>query len=199
MRRYPVNIFDCALDLFLGKPLLLAEHHGYFRNGYDGIAGFASRVNALDENLTWHGLGHVLHHAGLRKRGVGVDLHMKLYANAACIVGEPEQETNCRISKADSDNLRVQAMTLSGTPVKFVRSGDALTLSLHLAKGARARLEIDFENPWNQADFQYRLAEPFKVFVRRHLSEIRDNYIARSESVLSLAYRVKGFLARPQH
>ncbi|HEX4997493.1 MAG TPA: hypothetical protein VFY29_04680, partial [Terriglobia bacterium] len=35
MRRYPRSLADFALDLFLGKPAILVEHHDYFRNGYN--------------------------------------------------------------------------------------------------------------------------------------------------------------------
>ena len=198
VRRYPVDVFGCALDLFLGKPLLLVEHHGYFRHGYEEIADFASRVNALDERISWHGLGYVLDRASLSKTGPGPDRHMKLYAHNAWIAGETEQERVYRISKADANNLRVQDIKLSGKPVPFTRDGDTLTMSLRPAKGANSRLEITFENPWGESDIEYRLLEYVRVFARRHLTEIRDNYIARSESLLSLAYRVTGLGARPQ-
>jgi len=198
VRRYPVDVFGCALDLFLGKPLLLVEHHGYFRHGYEEIADFASRVNALDERISWHGLGYVLDRASLSKTGPGPDLHMKLYAHNAWIAGETEQERLYRISKADANNLRVQAVTLSGKPVPFTRDGDTLTLSLRPAKGASSRIEIAFENPWGESDIKYRLLEYMKVFARRHLTEIRDNYVSRSESLVSLAYRVTGLGTRPQ-
>jgi hypothetical protein len=36
-RRYPREIADVALDLFLGKPAFLVEHHGYFRDGYGNL------------------------------------------------------------------------------------------------------------------------------------------------------------------
>jgi len=196
VRRYPRDVSGCALDLFLGKPLLLVEHHGYFRNGYEEIADFASRVNALDESIYWHGLGHVLDHASLSKTGPGLELHMKLYAHTAWIAGETEQERVYRISKADSNNLRVQAITLSGKPVPFARDGDALALSVHLASGAKVRLEISFENPWKGSIIEYDLREYFNLFCRRHFSEIRDNYIAKSERLHSLAYQVKNFLTR---
>lgn len=43
-RRYPQDVAEFALDLFMGKPALAVEHHGYFRNGYSALESFATRV-----------------------------------------------------------------------------------------------------------------------------------------------------------
>jgi len=145
-RRYPNTLSDCALDLFLEKPLLLVEHHGYFRRGYDEIAGFVSSVNALDENLSWHGLGHVVNHAALMKEA-GDGIRLKTYTNTA---GHAE------------------------------------------VTGAA--------NSMNGARFQYGHGERLRVFARRQLSGIRDNYLAKNESLLSLTHGLKNLLitrARP--
>jgi hypothetical protein len=143
VRRYPQTLSDCALDLFLEKPLLLVEHHGYFRRGYDEIARFVSSVNALDENLSWHGLGHVVNHTVLRKKSAGDGVCLKAYTHIA---------------------------------------GDA---------------DVIAENPTNGSRFQYGPGERLRVFARRHLSEIRDNYLARNESLLSLAHGLKELFVTP--
>jgi len=52
-RHYPKAIEDFALDLFLGKPALLVEHHAYFRSGYGALQAFVARLNALDERIEW--------------------------------------------------------------------------------------------------------------------------------------------------
>jgi hypothetical protein len=144
-RRYPKNLADCALDLFVEKPLLLVEHHGYFRHGYEEIGAFVSSVNALDENLSWRGLGHVVNHAVLTKKTAG-------------------------------DNICVRTFTSSGRDAEA--TGAANSTDSH---------------------FQYRPGERLRVFARRHLSEIRDNYLMRHDSLLSLADGVKDLLVTAAH
>ena len=198
LRRYPRDLFHCALDLFLEKPLLLLEHHGYFRKGYDDIAEFVSRINSLDENLSWHGLGHVIEHSVLSKIGSGPDLQMKLYSHGACVANTSGQGTTCVMSKADSGNLGFEAVTLSGKPVPFIVESGAVNLSVHVDDGAKVRLEMMFKNPWDGLDSGSRMPEHVTAFVRRRLSEMRDNYLSKHEPLLSFAYRVKDLLVGPQ-
>jgi hypothetical protein len=46
LRRYPVSIFPLAFDLFVGKPALLVEHHGFFRNGCRPMTDFVRRLKS---------------------------------------------------------------------------------------------------------------------------------------------------------
>jgi hypothetical protein len=148
VRRYPRYLSDCALDLFLGKPLLLVEHHGYFRRGYDEIASFVSGINALDEDISWHGLGYVLEHATLVKKAAGHGICLKTPRGNTYVAGELEP--------------------LSAPAAQTVELGSC---------------------------FHYSRGERLRVFTRRHLSEIRDNYLAKSESLLALSRGLNDFLA----
>ena len=55
-RRYPGDLAEFAFDLFMGKPALAVEHHGYFRHGYAALESFVERLNGLDERLEWSDL-----------------------------------------------------------------------------------------------------------------------------------------------
>jgi hypothetical protein len=143
VRRYPGSISDCALDLFLERPLLLVEHHGYFRRGWDEITEFVSRVNALDERLSWRGLGDLVREAVLTRSGIGDEISVK----------------------------------------RYVRGERAGTIRRERPEGAA-----------NGCQFRYGVGEHVRVFARRRLSEVRDNYLARNEAMLSLAHRLKGLV-----
>jgi len=102
------------------------------------------------------------------------------------------------MSKADSGNLGFEAVTLSGKPVPFIVESGAVNLSVHVDDGAKVHLEMMFKNPWDGLDSGSRMPEHVTAFVRRRLSEMRDNYLSKHEPLLSFAYRVKDLLVGPQ-
>lgn len=68
IRRYPKCIAEFALDLFLGKPALIVEHHDYFRNGYERVQAFAEQINRLSDAITWCGLEDIVRATSLKSR-----------------------------------------------------------------------------------------------------------------------------------
>ena len=81
VRRYPREIVDVAFDLFLGKPALLVEHHGYFKNGYNQIQEFVAQINSLSSDLQWTSLGELIKNTYLQRK-IGKDtIECKIFAN----------------------------------------------------------------------------------------------------------------------
>src|SRR5690349_17470483 len=58
-RRYPQNLAEFAFDLFMGKPALGVEHHGFFQNGYQALEEFVEGLSGLDERLEWSNLATI--------------------------------------------------------------------------------------------------------------------------------------------
>src|SRR5206468_4966700 len=59
LRHYPTRLAEFALDLFLGKPALMVEHHDYFRHGYQQLEAFAAQINHLNDTIYWCGLEEI--------------------------------------------------------------------------------------------------------------------------------------------
>ena len=66
-RRYPRLSPDCVMDLFVGKPLLLVEHHDYFRNGCGAAEEFVSKLNAVEPQLQWTDLDTICSQVSLTR------------------------------------------------------------------------------------------------------------------------------------
>src|SRR5213075_541958 len=55
-RRYPGSVAELAFDLFLGKPALVVEHHGFFREGYEALAKTVEKLYKIEGRLQWTNL-----------------------------------------------------------------------------------------------------------------------------------------------
>ena len=59
-RRYPVNLFDFACDIFFEKPVFIVQHHQDFRNGFDHLLSFIQSLQKIMPDLRWMPLGAAL-------------------------------------------------------------------------------------------------------------------------------------------
>ena len=80
-RHYPDGLDDFAFDLFLGKPALAVEHHGYFRNGYTALQAFVARLSDLDERLEWTNPASICAHACRTKTADDGEVYVQFYTN----------------------------------------------------------------------------------------------------------------------
>jgi len=110
LRRYPKDKYGFVEDLSYGRPLIIAEHHSAFRNGYKEITALVDWVNSLG-NIKWTSLLDIAtHYLGVRTEDVECictesPSHLGLNARAVCrrILSEARDnyvETNDVLRKA---------------------------------------------------------------------------------------------------
>jgi hypothetical protein len=61
LRRYPKNRSGILQDLASGRPIILVEHHGTFRNGYKALTDVVDWINGLAD-VRWKSLSYIAHH-----------------------------------------------------------------------------------------------------------------------------------------
>jgi hypothetical protein len=61
LRRYPKDKTHFTQDLVSGRPIIIVEHHGAFRNGYKIMTDLIDWVNSLG-NIRWTSLLHIAEH-----------------------------------------------------------------------------------------------------------------------------------------
>jgi hypothetical protein len=69
-RRYPVDRFDFAGDLFFEKPALIVQHHQDFENGFAPLLSFVQQLREVKPGLEWMPLGSVLARSYWQKTGL---------------------------------------------------------------------------------------------------------------------------------
>jgi len=177
-RRYPKDVAGFALDLFLGKPALAVEHHGYFRDGYNALETFVKKVNSLDERLEWTNLETICSRACLTKTDENGDVYVRLYTNHFWLTNEGTQTRRYVLLSRQSPDGPSPTVTINGCGLYYEREGGDVKIRLSLDAGQTAEIAIllsgldcaGFSRP--QTAFHN-----VRVWVRRILCEFRDNYV----------------------
>ncbi|MGH7931736.1 MAG: hypothetical protein ACREQN_01070, partial [Candidatus Binataceae bacterium] len=191
IRRYPTEIVPFALDLFLGKPALIVEHHGYFRQGYNRVAAFIDQINALEPRLVWGPLGKALGESALYKRLGPANIAVKFYTDNFVVSNVHDRKIVYRLSRRIGASDSVAGVLGSGAPMDFRAYNGTVEFELELDPGTTTRVEVVGAKNRREPRVKRALGYDVKVAARRFLSEFRDNYVARSPWLLALSRRIK--------
>jgi hypothetical protein len=180
-RRYPQSMAELAFDLFLGKPALIVEHHGFFRDGYEPLAEMIEKLYSLDERLQWESLGATCSQASLKKAGENGSVQVQFFTNRFHLRNESGQPQDCILVRRTVPEEVVRAVIVNGSQVDICHETDSVTAELTLNPGQVAEVGVEHDDvePTTVPGSQNRIYEA-KVFLRRSLSEFRDNYVART-------------------
>ncbi len=197
LREYPGKVERLALDIFLGKQVILVGHHEFFKRGYETIEHYAHIINALEPRTVWTDLEDLCTSACLIRETDGLALHVRVFGPVARIRNCRGQRRLFCVEKRVEHEELVQMVMWKGIKKCFETHGG--TIQCHV--------ELD---PWEEGDLAFiyifdKAAETFvpptaseriKVFLRRHLCELRDNYLSKSRFLSRLAKVGKELLPR---
>ena len=185
-RRYPNDLAEFAFDLFLGKPALAVEHHGYFKDGHKALEAFITRLKALDSRIEWTSLDTICSHACLTKRSEDGDVHIRFYTNrfhlqntSACA-----QRYVLQLRRASAEPPHV---TIDGRERSCEQEGYDLTICLSLQPGQRANIKISSGDSQAGSPWKPKRGHRVGVWARRVLCEVRDNYVDRIQILNRIA------------
>jgi hypothetical protein len=189
-RRYPVTVADFAFDLFLGKPALIVVHHDDFRDGYEAISGFIKKLNALDSDIRWQGLGEIVRRSYWVKRESDTHVFVRMSSHALLIDNETANTVRYSISKCETNNVPLDGVYVNGLPVATVMAGQFLEFEVDVEAQASVDVTVMYRNPDPGSGKEAGLRERAKILVRRYLSEFRDNYVSKSRFLQALTKRI---------
>ncbi len=181
IRHYPTCPAEFALDLFLGKPALMVEHHDYFREGYQQLEALAAQINHLNDTIYWCGLEEIARNSFLWRTDAAEIVHVRLFCDQSMVANNWPTPRFFKFSKSlDRDQLKPPVVAANGDYVtsvtaenefcfeRMLQPGEQVAIELGTAEGA-LNGELRFGSAWYRA----------KVFARRRLCELRDNYAYR--------------------
>ena len=197
IRRYPKNLADLAFDLFLGKPALLVEHHDYFRDGYDALAEFVDKLNALDPRLEWTNLAQICSRASLRRVAENGDVHVRFYTDRFWLQNEMDRPQRYVLFRRQAPEESIACITVNGQGADFGQEAGWLRVPLALDAREAAGIQVEHgeANPEtipSAPSFTYNT----KVLVRRVLSEVRDNHPGANWFLARVVSAVRSYRAR---
>lgn len=108
LRRYPRDREGFLQDIEAGRPLLIVEHHGAFRNGYGEMTAFIDWLND-QANITWCSLSHIVE----RYCGLKYPLKLEKIDDLSWPLKERGQVAMRRYASEFRDNLVDRSMFMS--------------------------------------------------------------------------------------
>jgi hypothetical protein len=196
-RKYPVSIFPAAFDLFVGKPALLVEHHGFFRNGCRPMTDFVRRLKVQSPNLIWSSPGEIFSETALHQKISDHETRVRFYADRFLLHNVSDRRTTYRLQRT-GQFPGVSQILCDGEPLEASASASELASEVALNPGEVVRIEVPGARVPDTAPVRWSLAYRARVAARRYLSEFRDNCVARSEWLLSVSEKAKRRLSPPR-
>jgi hypothetical protein len=177
-RRYPRELSDFAFDLFLGRPVFAAEHHDYFRNGYQALDTFVEALNALDDRLQWSNVGTVCSQTCVTKTAPNGEIHVRFFTNRFSLKYHSMQTRHYLLQTQHTQPGTMPSVTVDEHKWVCDALDGSLQIRLSLEPGKTAEIRV-MSNRHEAGDIPWKPTEVHnaKVRVRRILSEFRDNYV----------------------
>jgi hypothetical protein len=176
-RRYPRDLGEFALDLFVGRPAIAVEHHGYFQDGYDELASFVDRLNALDNRLEWTNLATICSRASLTRDPGNGEVWVRFFTPRFHLQNSTSSTMKYVLFTRRIAGSHPATATVNGEDWKVERCEGDVKIAVELGAGQSAQIAVStgaapVPLPWKGPAF-YQL----KVSARRRLGEFRDNYV----------------------
>jgi len=178
---------DVAFNAFFGKPTLSGEHHDSFQNPEHLVEG-VWRINAVAPDIRWSDLGSAVRGSYLRRRAADGTIQIRAYSSTVTIVNDSEFAERFSIVWGQPDQHSVfEQVFQNGTAFTGVEvDGAGICARAELAPGTCHRFSAVYRNGCASArSFGFRWNA--KAFLRRRLSEARDNYLSKNHHLLTLA------------
>jgi hypothetical protein len=196
IRHYPNNIADLAMDLFLGKAVLLVEHHGFFKDGYGSLEEIVGLLNRLEPRLEWTNLSTLCSRASWSRTGKDGDRQMRFYTDQFQFTNTCTEARRYTFVRRQSSGQEPTAIDINGARAETIRSTDGSAVRAELLAGETVDISvIRQQSPVVGAAVRRGLGWRTQVFLRRHLSEFRDNHVDRNPFLSRVAARVRRSLA----
>ncbi len=189
-RRYPRTVTDLALDLFLGKPAVIVEHHGFFRRGCHALGEFVDRLNSLEPRISWQPLAQAICASALYRRTGASTADVKCYTDQAIVSNPYGRIASFRVSRRIGYGAAAEGVLQDGAALDWRLNGETLEAAIELGPEARSVVTFRYSMPCAQPARRLGLAYGARAALRRYLCDFRDNYIARNPALLGASEKL---------
>jgi len=178
---------DIAFNLFFGRPVLIVEHHEIFKCP-ESLVEMAVRINSVAPEVLWSNLATVVGNSILTRRTPDGTHHVRAYSGAVRVSNESGSIRRHSIEWGHSyDSASIERVLVDGKSCCDFETDDAgLRLTVELAPGSSRTFSLVHRN----AHATVRSLGPrwdAQAFLRRRLSEVRDNYLSKNQHLLTAA------------
>jgi hypothetical protein len=186
---------DIAFNCFFGKPVLIVEHHDIFQNP-EPLAKAATRINKVVPNIHWSNLSSLVRNSILRKSTHDGVQRIRAYSGTVQVSNDSKTTKRFQIEWKYPVQQEVvcEQVLQDGVQFKdFAVNATGVQVSVDLPPGSTRTYSLVHRNPYpDLGNLGFR--KNARAFVRRRLSEVRDNYLSKSPHVLKAAKTLKRYI-----
>lgn len=189
LRRYVKEIQsqDIAFDLFFGKPVLIVEHHEIFEHP-ELLIDAVQKVNFVAPGIHWTALEGAVSNSTLRRMRPDGTSQVRAYSSKVRISNDSNQTQRYSVQWDAADVAEsVERVLDNEMPCPGIEvDGCGIRVPLDLPPLSSRTVSLIHRNASVARD-SLGLRWSAKAFVRRRLSELRDNHLSRNPRLLSVA------------
>jgi hypothetical protein len=119
---------------------------------------------------------------------------VRMFANNLTMENSSAEPREAVIAKQEADPDRVEAITVNETPIGFRFEEEHVQFKVSTPPRAVSEVRITYARAKTPEHGEDGMANKAKIYIRRYLSEFRDNYLSRSEILHSGVARARNFL-----
>lgn len=178
---------DIAFNLFFGRPVLIVEHHEIFQRP-ESLAEIAARINSVTSEISWSNLATAVSGSVLVRRSPDGVRVVRAYASTVQVSNESSSTQPYLIEWSNScDSVPIEQVLMDGVPCPYFEiTGAGIRLLVELGPESSHTFSLVHRNVYATAG-SLGLRWKSRAFLRRRLSEVRDNYLSKNERLLIAA------------
>jgi hypothetical protein len=186
---------DIAFNVFFGRPVLIVEHHQDFEDE-ERLTSLVNAINSIIPEMQWTSLAAVTSQSLLYRRAPDGLQEFRAYAGTVRIPIDASADRCCSVEwMVSMDPGAIAGVAINGRPCSFERIEESLRATLELSAGQSVALAV-IPAPGDPDQKTLDLKWKIKAFLRRRLSEFRDNYLCRNDGMLKAARAVQRRISR---
>jgi hypothetical protein len=178
---------DVAFNVFFGRPVFIVEHHDVFRRA-ESLAEVASMINSIAPEIHWSNLETAVMNSALKRRTPDGLFNVRAYSGTVRITndGDSIERFSVEWSRAGQCSFVEQVLRDGAPDDSFAVDDSGIGLSVDMAPRSSQTLSVMYGNEFSGFR-RLGLQWEAKAFLRRRLSEVRDNYVSKNQHLLTIA------------
>lgn len=168
---------EIAVQAFLDNPVLFYGHEKLFDDGITRFNEVADLVNQIQPDTQWKSLGDISRHLYLVRRNDEGGFDVRMFSNEMALRNPTQADTVFHVALSGDSSQATPNLTVDESPVKFTRSGKALTFDVTVPAGQSKRISVRYRGDTVVTSELGRTS--LYASALRRVSDFRDLYLSR--------------------
>jgi hypothetical protein len=181
----PIPKYFIAINQFLGNPLLFYGHSEDLARGIAAFDGTADKVNELEPDTQWRGLGDIVRHLYVVKLRDDSIYDVLAFSSNICLENFSVKDSIFYVRKQEIGGETINSVSVDGQNLQYRLQDDSLNFSVPVPRGNSRCIAIQYQNDLVLGSIGTS-KDSVVVYLVRMASDFRDNYL--SKTALGLAF-----------